>query len=104
MKIQLNAKGSRTLEITEANFETIRRYSLLSNLINSSGYVDEAALDRLKLNLRSLIAHTETDATDLVDLCIDVVYHDHMKAFGLAHLVEAYQEWLSAAPDEEQSS
>ena len=94
MTIQLNQKGSRHLEITEENFLTIRKYALFANLVDSTGYVDEAVLDKLKLNIRSLIASQTEDSKDLLDLCIDVIYHDHMKAFGLQQLISAYNVWL----------
>ena len=100
MTIQLNQKGSRHLEITEDNFLTIRKYALFTNLVDSTGYVDEAVLDKLKLNIRSLIASQTEDSKDLLDLCIDVIYHDHMKAFGLQQLINAYNGWLGEQTEE----
>lgn len=91
--IQLNATGTRHLEISEENFRTIRKYDLFNGLVDSTGYVTEAVLDKLKLNVRSLIAHSTEDTKDLLDLCIDVVYHDKMKAYGLRNLIEAYRAW-----------
>ena len=57
--------------------------------------VDETVLDKLKLNIRSLIAAQEEDSKDLLDLCIDVIYHNNMKAFGLQQLIKLYLQWLS---------
>lgn len=91
--IQLNATGTRHLEISEENLRTIRKYSLLNGLVDSTGYVTEAVLDKLKLNIRSLIAHSAEDTKDLLDLCIDIIYHDKMKAYGLRNLIAAYEEW-----------
>ena len=51
--------------------------------------------DKLKLNTRSLIASQEENCKDLLDLCIDVIYHANMKAFGLQQLVKLYLQWLS---------
>ena len=34
-------------------------------------------------------------AKDLLDLCIDVIYHNNMKAFGLQQLIKLYLQWLS---------
>ena len=53
------------------------------------------SLDKLKLNIRSLIAAQEEDSKDLLDLCIDVIYHNNMKAFGLQQLIKLYLQWLS---------
>ena len=52
-------------------------------------------IDKLKLNIRSLIAAQEEDSKDLLDLCIDVIYHNNMKAFGLQQLIKLYLQWLS---------
>lgn len=99
--IQANPKGSRSLEISEDNLSTIKKYSLFQHLIDSNGIVDENVLDKLKLNIRSLIASRTEDSKDLLDLCIDVIYHNNMKAFGLQQLIQLYLQWLSQQPGEE---
>lgn len=91
--IQLNESGTRHMNITDKNLETIRKYNLFNGLVNSTGYVTEAELDKLKLNIRSLIASSTENTKDLLDLCIDVIYHDKMKAFGLKNLIDIYQTW-----------
>ena len=91
--IQLNESGSRHLIVTEENMATLQKYNLLSGLVYSTGYVTESVLDRLKLNIRSLIASSTENTKDLLDLCIDVIYHDKMKAYGLRNLIEAYHQW-----------
>ena len=87
--------GTRNLEISEENLATIEKYGLFRHLIDSNGIVDETVLDKLKLNIRSLIAAQEEDSKDLLDLCIDVIYHNNMKAFGLQQLIKLYLEWFS---------
>ena len=82
MKIQSNAY-----------LETIEKYQLLRDLIDSSGYVDEQVLDKLKLNIRALLEGQAGLDKDLLDLCLDVVYHPNMKAFGLQQLVLLYINW-----------
>ena len=79
--IQANPSGTRSLEIR--------------HLIDSNGIVDESVLEKLRLNIRSLIASQEEDSKDLLDLCIDVIYHNNMKAFGLQQLIKLYLEWFS---------
>lgn len=98
--IQLNATGTRHLEISEENLQTIRKYNLFQGLVDSTGYVTEAVLDKLKLNVRSLIAHSADDTKDLLDLCIDVIYHDKMKAYGLNNLIETYRAWEKEGGEE----
>ena len=93
--IQANPSGTRNMEISEENLVTIEKYSLFQHLIDSNGIVDEAVLEKLKLNIRSLIASQEEDSKDLLDLCIDVIYHNNMKAFGLQQLIKLYLTWLS---------
>lgn len=95
--IALNEKGSRFMHITEENLQTIKKYELFNGLINSTGYVTENDLDKLKLNIRSLIASSSENTKDLLDLCIDVIYHDKMKAFGLKNLIGVYNKWISLA-------
>ena len=85
--IQANPSGTRSMEISEENLVTIEKYSLFQHLIDSNGIVDEAVLEKLKLNIRSLIASQEEDSKDLLDLCIDVIYHNNMKAFGVQQLI-----------------
>lgn len=93
--IQANASGTRSLEISAENLATIEKYGLFRHLIDSNGIVDESVLEKLKLNVRSLIAAQEEDSKDLLDLCIDVIYHNNMKAFGLQQLIKLYLEWFS---------
>ena len=99
--IQANPSGTRSIEVSEENLQTIEKYGLFRHLIDSNGIVDETVLDKLKLNIRSLIAAQEDNCKDLLDLCIDVVYHNNMKAFGLQQLIRLYLEWLSKQPEED---
>ncbi len=101
--LQANTSGTRSIRVSDAHLETIRKYDLFGQLIDSNGIVDETVLDKLKLNIRSLIAAQEEDSKDLLDLCIDVIYHNNMKAFGLQQLLRLYREWLSNRPTEEQN-
>lgn len=96
--IQTNPTGTRNLEISEEHLQTIRKYALFEHLIDSNGIVDESVLDKLKLNVRSLIASAECNCKDLLDLCIDVIYHNNMKAFGLNALVNLYKTWKTEHP------
>ena len=100
--IQANPSGTRSMEISEENLVTIEKYSLFQHLIDSNGIVDEAVLEKLKLNIRSLIASQEEDSKELFDLCIDVIYHNNMKAFGLQQLIKLYLTWLSKQEAEEE--
>lgn len=102
--IQANQSGTRTLEISEENLKTIEKYSLFQHLIDSNGIVDESVLDKLKLNIRSLIASSENDCKDLLDLCIDVIYHNNMKAFGLHQLIMLYIKWEEEKEDNNTAS
>ena len=89
-KIYLNEKSTHSLEITEENMKTIQKYGLFDDLVDSNGYVDETILEKLKYNIRSLLASSENDSKDLLDLCIDIIYHDKMKSYGLSQLLQAY--------------
>ena len=92
-KIQTNASGTRSMEISEQHLLTIKRYQLFRDLINSSGFVDEQVLDKLKLNVRSLLESEAGHDKDLLDLCLDVIYHKNMKGYGLGQLVMLYINW-----------
>ena len=92
-KIQANASGTRSIEVTDAHLETIGRYALLKNLIDSNGIIDEAILDKLKLNCRAILESLPEVDRDLMDLCLDVIYHKNMKALGLTNLVQLYVTW-----------
>ena len=91
--IQTNASGTRSMEISSENLNTIQKYALFQHLIDSNGIIEESVLDKLKLNVRSLIASAEGNCKDLLDLCIDVIYHNNMKAFGLHQLILLYIQW-----------
>ena len=93
MKIQLNEKASHFLEITEQNFQTLQQYALLQDLVDSTGYITEDTMLRLKLRTRSLVLTTVPVPQDLLDLYAEVICHDKMKAFGVKQLMEAYTEW-----------
>ncbi|MGI6243377.1 MAG: hypothetical protein ACOYJK_07585 [Prevotella sp.] len=95
MKIQANQSGTRTIEISELHLKTIDKYSLLRNLVDSNGIIDEAVLDKLKFNVRSMLESDAGKDKDLLDLCLDVIYHSNMKAFGLHQLVLLYIQWKS---------
>ena len=84
-KIQTNPSGTRSMEITDEQLATIMKYSLFRNLVDSTGFIDEEVLDKLKLNLDK----------SLLDLCLDVIYHPNMKAFGLHQLVLLYIDWTN---------
>lgn len=92
--IQANASGTRSIKVSKENLETIHKYALFQHLIDSSGIVDESVVEKLRLNVRSLIISTEEGAKELLDLCIDVIYHSDMKAFGLHKLIKLYGAWL----------
>lgn len=88
MTITTNTSGTRTIEVSEANLDTIRRYQLLGGLIDSNGIVTEEALEKLRLNVRSLLENGGGGDKALMDLCFDVIYHPNMKAVGLRNLIE----------------
>ena len=81
------------MQISDEHLATIRKYGLFNNLTDSNGFVDENVLEKLKLSVRSLIASDNGDIKDLLTLCIDVIYHDNMKAFGLQKLMALYDDW-----------
>ena len=93
MKIQANASGTRSIEVTEEHLQTIEEYSLLKNLIDSNGFIDEAVLDKLKLNVRSILESQQAADKRLLDLCLDVIYNPNKKALGLNNLVLLYIEY-----------
>lgn len=83
-KIQTNSSGTRSIDISEDHLQTIEDYQLFRDLIDSNGYVDEQVLDKLKLNIRSLLGSEAGKDKRLLDLCLDVIYHANMKAFRTA--------------------
>lgn len=102
MKIQANASGTRSIEVTEEHLQTIEDYSLLKNLIDSNGFIDEPVLDKLKLNVRSILESQQAADKRLLDLCLDVIYNPNMKAFGLHNLVLLYIEYTKNKDNEQQ--
>ena len=56
-------------------------------------------LDKLKLNIRSLLESQAGVDKELLDLCLDVIYHPNMKAFGLQQLVLLYINWKDRGND-----
>ncbi len=92
-KIQSNPSGTRNIEISEEHLQTIDDYQLFRDLIDSNGYVDETVLDKLKLNIRSLLESEAGKDKRVLDLCLDVIYHANMKAYGLQQLVLLFINW-----------
>ena len=97
--IQANPSGSRSIEVSNEHLKTIDQYQLLRNLTDSNGIIDEAVLDKLKFTVRSLLESNDYSQPEekkaLLDLCLDVIYNNNMKAFGLHQLVLLYIEWKS---------
>ena len=94
-KIQANASGTRSIEVSDKHLQTLKKYSLLKNLIDSNGIIDEVVLDKLKFNCRSILESQPTVDKELMDLCLDVIYNNNMKAIGLQNLVLLYVDWES---------
>ena len=92
-KIQANPSGTRSISIEESHLETILKYHLLDHLVDSNGIVDESVLDKLKFNVRSMLSTDAGRDKALLDLCLDVIYHSNMKAFGLGNLISLVKEW-----------
>lgn len=97
-KIQANASGTRSIQVSDNHLSVIAKHSLLKGLIDSTGIIDEETLDKLKLNIRSLLESGDGTDKDLLALCLDVVYNSDMKALGLANLVKLYKEWIAKHP------
>ncbi len=93
-KIYLNERKSHSLELTEDNMKAIQKYNLFTDLVGSNGYVDDTVLEKLKFNIRSILSNSEENASDLLDLCLDVIYHEKMKPYGLKQLMAAYEKWM----------
>lgn len=98
-KIQTNQSGTRSIEISEEHLMTIDKYLLFRDLIDSNGFIDELVLEKLKLNIRSLLESENGNNKDLLNLCFDVIYHQNMKAFGLQQLVILYINWKELCQD-----
>jgi len=96
-KIQANPSGTRSIEISDEHLQTIEDYQLFRDLIDSNGFVDEQVLDKLRLNIRALLESEAGKDKRLLDLCLDVVYHQNMKAFGLQQLLLLFIEWKNRA-------
>lgn len=93
-KIQANQSGTRSIEVSDLHLETIDKYQLLRNLVDSNGIIDEGVLEKLKLNVRALLEANNCQDKALLDLCLDVIYNSNMKALGLHNLVLLYVDWL----------
>ena len=91
-KIICNMKASRTIDISEKHLHTIEEYSLFNELLDSNGIVDESVLEKLRLNVRSILESNSTDS-NLLDLCQNVLFHNNMKCFGLHQLILLYIDW-----------
>ena len=100
-KIQANASGTRSINVTDQHLRTIEKYALLRNLIDSNGIIDESVLDKLKMNVRSMLESQQEIDKELLDLCLDVIYNNNMKALGLHNLVLLFIDWKSKLGTEE---
>ncbi len=94
-KIQANASGTRSINVNDQHLRTIEKYALLRNLIDSNGIIDESVLDKLKMNVRSMLESQQETDKELLDLCLDVIYNNNMKALGLHNLVLLFIDWKS---------
>lgn len=90
--ILCNMKGSRKLSLEDAHLMTIDRYALFSDLLDSNGIVEDSVLEKLRLNVRSLLSNGDPDP-QLINLCEHVLFHSDMKAFGLHQLILLFIDW-----------
>ena len=103
MKINANASGTRTIEVTEEQLQIIKKYSLLDRIANSTGVIDEESLNKLRLTVRSLIASQTMASKELLDIC-PILYHEDMKALGLKNLIKCYGEWIASCEAAEEAT
>lgn len=103
-KIQANPTGTRSIEISDEHLQTIKKYALLKDLVDSTGIIDETVLDKLKFNVRSMLESEAGKDKALLDLCLDVIYNNNMKAFGLHQLSLLYIRWNEEHRDGEQET
>jgi hypothetical protein len=54
--------------------------------------VDDVALEKLQMNVRALLEHTN-GAPELITLAQEVIFHENMKALGLHQLILLYLDW-----------
>lgn len=101
-KIISNASGTRSIDITEENLQTIDRFSLFRNLVDSNGIVDDGVLEKLRLNIRDLVQSTGAADKPLMDLCFNVIYHPNMKAVALHNLIMLYGEHMPEKKENEE--
>lgn len=80
------------MAITEEHLQTIERFSLFSDLLDSNGIVDDNVLEKLRFNVRSLLESTNYD-NQLLTLVKEVLMHDNMKSIGLHNLILLYIDW-----------
>lgn len=80
------------MTISDEHLETIEKYSLFANLLDSNGIVDEMILEKLQLNVRALLERTN-GANELITLAQDVIFHENMKALGLHQLILLFLDW-----------
>ena len=103
--VQANKSGSRIIAVSDRHLQTIAKYHLFQGLLGSDGTCDEPVVDKLRYTVRSLILsqaegestpEQKADVKDLLDLCMDVLYHPAMKAYGLMGLINAYNGWVAS--------
>ena len=92
-KIQANASGTRTIDIAEDHLQTIKKYALFKNIIDSNGIIDESVWDKLRFNVRAILESDAGKDKALLDLCLDVIYNNNMKALGLHNLALLFIKW-----------
>ena len=61
--------------------------------------MDDEVLNKVKLNIRSMLESEAGKDKSLLDLCLDVIYHPNMKAYGLQQLVILYINWKNRGND-----
>jgi hypothetical protein len=87
-----NASGTRTMQISDENLDTIEKYSLFRNLVDSNGIVDDSVLEKLRLNARALVESTNASDEALLRLSFEVLNHPNMKPTALHNLILLYTE------------
>ena len=100
-QILANSKGSRKIEVSDTHLQTIDKFHLFDNLVDSNGIVDNSVLEKLRFNVRSMLSTDSGNDKELLDLCLDVLYHTDMKALGLANLINLFNEYKTKVENSE---
>ncbi len=92
-KIQANQSGTRSIEVSDQHLRDYRKVSVTSQPRRQQRHYRRGSARQTETQCAFTPRSSDIKDKELLDLCLDVIYNQNMKALGLHNLVLLYVDW-----------